>query len=78
MKKLTCPTCGAEVKQAGGEYPVTFPFCSDRCRNVDLNGWFTEAYSVPVETNRVVEQAMDEINQKRSDPKSSDGTPFLN
>jgi len=78
MKKLTCPTCGVEVKQTGDGYPAAFPFCSDRCRNVDLNGWFTEAYAVPVETNRVVEQAMDEINQKGTDPTRSDGTSFLN
>ena len=78
MKNLICPTCGAELKMTADKYPATFPFCSDRCRNVDLNGWFNEAYSVPVETNRVVEQAMDEINQKGADSSLGDGSSFLN
>ncbi len=24
----------------------TFPFCSSRCRQIDLNRWLTEGYSV--------------------------------
>lgn len=36
-----CPVCGK---------PVTAehrPFCSDRCRKVDLNRWLSEAYRIP-------------------------------
>ena len=25
----------------------SFPFCSERCRLVDLGGWLTEKYTVP-------------------------------
>jgi endogenous inhibitor of DNA gyrase (YacG/DUF329 family) len=25
----------------------TFPFCTDRCRLVDLGAWFNEEYRVP-------------------------------
>ena len=25
------------------------PFCSDRCRQIDLGRWLREAYSVPIE-----------------------------
>jgi endogenous inhibitor of DNA gyrase (YacG/DUF329 family) len=25
------------------------PFCSDRCRQIDLGRWLDEGYSVPVE-----------------------------
>jgi len=25
------------------------PFCSDRCRQIDLGRWLREVYSVPVE-----------------------------
>ena len=39
-----CPTCRAEVK-ARGENP-SFPFCSPRCRAVDLGRWFTGEYRV--------------------------------
>ena len=35
-----------------------FPFCSRRCRDADLNRWFTEGYAAPVEGPRVVEEAL--------------------
>jgi len=40
-----CPSCRAEVK-ARGENPA-FPFCSPRCKAIDLGKWFTGAYRVP-------------------------------
>ena len=44
MKKSSppaCPTCGKpETEKAR-------PFCSDRCRDVDLNRWLTGAYAMP-------------------------------
>jgi endogenous inhibitor of DNA gyrase (YacG/DUF329 family) len=40
-----CPNCRAEVK-ARSENPA-FPFCSPRCRAVDLGKWFTGAYRAP-------------------------------
>lgn len=43
---MRCPICRREVK-AGDEF---YPFCSDRCRLVDLGNWATEKYviSAPV------------------------------
>jgi endogenous inhibitor of DNA gyrase (YacG/DUF329 family) len=26
----------------------SFPFCSDRCRQVDLHRWLSGAYAIPV------------------------------
>jgi endogenous inhibitor of DNA gyrase (YacG/DUF329 family) len=40
-----CPICG---KQASGP---TLPFCSSRCRDVDLNRWFSGRYVVPGNDN---------------------------
>jgi len=37
-----CPTCGTLV-QAKDE---DFPFCSDRCRKVDLGKWATGVYKI--------------------------------
>ena len=42
-----CPTCRAEVKPR--EENPSFPFCSPRCRAVDLGRWFTGEYRVPDE-----------------------------
>jgi hypothetical protein len=40
-----CPTCRREVKPR--EENEAFPFCSPRCRALDLSRWFTGAYRVP-------------------------------
>jgi len=36
-----CPICG---KPASGD---TYPFCSKRCADVDLNRWLKGAYVIP-------------------------------
>jgi uncharacterized protein len=41
-KLLRCPGCGALVR-AGDE---DFPFCSDRCRMIDLGKWASGAYRI--------------------------------
>ncbi len=40
-----CPECGAPVRWKGNRYR---PFCSSRCKQVDLGKWLREEYSVPV------------------------------
>jgi uncharacterized protein len=39
-----CPVCDATVSL--GATP-TAPFCSERCRLIDLGRWLDEAYAVP-------------------------------
>jgi endogenous inhibitor of DNA gyrase (YacG/DUF329 family) len=39
-----CPVCDAHVDL---EKTPTVPFCSDRCRLIDLGRWLDEAYAVP-------------------------------
>ena len=41
---VRCPICR---KQVSLEDP-TMPFCSDRCRLIDLGNWAAEKYSIPV------------------------------
>ncbi|WP_342726158.1 DNA gyrase inhibitor YacG [Bradyrhizobium sp. B097] len=36
-----CPICGKPAQQA------FLPFCSPRCRDVDLNRWLSGRYVVP-------------------------------
>jgi uncharacterized protein len=36
-----CPICGKPALEAAK------PFCSDRCRDVDLNRWLSGSYVVP-------------------------------
>ena len=46
-----CPICGKPV------VPEFRPFCSARCKQVDLNRWLSEAYRVPA---RSVDEEEDE------------------
>jgi uncharacterized protein len=40
--KLRCPICKKRVKSKDAE----FPFCSPRCRTIDLGKWASGAYVV--------------------------------
>lgn len=39
-----CPVCDAAVDLVA---TPTVPFCSDRCRLIDLGRWLDEAYALP-------------------------------
>lgn len=41
---VKCPTCEKLFEYYSSEFR---PFCSDKCKNVDLNMWFDEEYKVP-------------------------------
>jgi len=36
-----CPICGKPATEASR------PFCSERCRDVDLNRWLSNSYAIP-------------------------------
>jgi len=40
-----CPTCRRDV--VWGEDAPFRPFCSDRCRLIDLGAWFSGARAIP-------------------------------
>jgi uncharacterized protein len=40
--KLKCPICKNPVKSKDAE----FPFCSERCRTIDLGKWASGAYVI--------------------------------
>lgn len=42
---VNCPHCGATVVW-GPQSPFR-PFCSERCRKIDLGAWASDAYRVP-------------------------------
>ena len=43
MKGERCPICDAAMPAAWSEYP-DYPFCSKRCRVIDLGRWLSEDY----------------------------------
>ncbi len=46
-KIVTCPSCGGDSVYAPEN--AFRPFCSERCRNVDLGAWASESFRVPTE-----------------------------
>ena len=48
MKSVRCPICGAGMPGQAAEWP-DYPFCSARCRKIDLGRWLGEKYAIPAE-----------------------------
>jgi uncharacterized protein len=51
---LRCPICERQFDPAAS---TAMPFCSERCRQIDLGRWLREVYSVPVQRNPDDEEA---------------------
>jgi uncharacterized protein len=45
--QVKCPTCRRPVEWS--EKSAYRPFCSDRCRLIDLGAWLTEQHKIPGE-----------------------------
>jgi len=43
VRRVRCPTCRREVDWEGNRYR---PFCSERCRILDLAAWADERYRI--------------------------------
>ncbi|MGH9588434.1 MAG: DNA gyrase inhibitor YacG [Acidobacteriaceae bacterium] len=65
-KALRCPTCRTLVTEKD-EY---FPFCSDRCRLIDLGKWASGEYRIssPILDPEVLEG----LNEENRRPRDSD------
>jgi hypothetical protein len=46
VKTVPCPRCGAQAPYSPENR--WRPFCSERCRVIDLGAWASESYRVPV------------------------------
>jgi endogenous inhibitor of DNA gyrase (YacG/DUF329 family) len=69
-KALFCPIC-RKVVLATGEH---FPFCSDRCRILDLGKWASGDYkiSTPIQDPDDLEELARSDNQNRRDNEDTD------
>jgi len=61
QKILRCPTCRTVVTVKDGN----FPFCSDRCRSIDLGKWASGAYRIssPVVDPEVLEGLAENVTR---------------
>jgi uncharacterized protein len=63
VRSLRCPTCRTIVL-AGS---VDFPFCSERCRLIDLGKWASGGYviSTPITDPEMLESIAEEQSRKK-------------
>ncbi|HEV7226687.1 MAG TPA: DNA gyrase inhibitor YacG [Pirellulales bacterium] len=57
MPLVRCPVCDRRFESSESQ---TVPFCSDRCRRIDLGRWLGEEYSVPAERQEEDEEYPEE------------------
>jgi endogenous inhibitor of DNA gyrase (YacG/DUF329 family) len=48
MATVPCPTCGRDVEWIA-DFPFR-PFCSERCKLIDLGAWASGQHSIPAES----------------------------
>lgn len=46
LQRVKCPTCHREIDWSQSPYR---PFCSERCKLIDLGAWLTEKHAIPGE-----------------------------
>jgi len=54
--KVGCPICKKQVKLGSED----FPFCSERCRDIDLGNWASEKYVISTPLQHSPEADIDE------------------
>ncbi len=62
-KRIKCPRCGNETEFEGNPFR---PFCSERCKLVDLGNWVSGVYRVPT---RTVDEQEDETPEPPAKPE---------
>jgi uncharacterized protein len=65
QKILRCPTCRTVVPAKG----ENAPFCSDRCRAIDLGKWASGAYKIssPIVDPEVLEGLAENVKRHGND-----------
>lgn len=65
VRSVRCPTCRALVLVGSAE----FPFCSERCRLIDLGKWASGGYviSTPINDPEMLESIAEEQSRRQTD-----------
>jgi endogenous inhibitor of DNA gyrase (YacG/DUF329 family) len=62
-QRLRCPTCQRPI-QWSEQFPFR-PFCSDRCRLIDLGTWLSEKHAIAGDPAENPDQAPPDADQAR-------------
>jgi endogenous inhibitor of DNA gyrase (YacG/DUF329 family) len=63
QKRINCPICKKETTWENNPFR---PFCSERCRLMDLGKWASGDYRIPGDKKDVVSQEDEKKNTSRS------------
>ena len=66
----SCPICEIELSATAATESSDFPFCSERCRQVDLLRWSDGKYAIvePLSADKIAEkQFEDELDEQNDD-----------
>lgn len=58
MPLVNCPTCGKRIEWSESEFR---PFCSEKCKLLDLGEWIDGNYALPDESAQLSEEDMQKI-----------------
>ncbi len=69
LSKVKCPQCQKQVSWEGNE---SRPFCSERCRLLDLGQWADESYRIPGRAQDALsEENVIHLNKEKQDIERS-------
>ncbi|HNS21468.1 MAG TPA: DNA gyrase inhibitor YacG [Sedimentisphaerales bacterium] len=60
--RFVCPTCKRPVNRptdGSSGLPRFFPFCSERCKLIDLGAWFDGDYRIPAKPDEESDESLD-------------------
>lgn len=68
----SCPICNIELSATAATESSDFPFCSERCRQVDLLRWSDGKYAIvePLSADMIAERQLDD---EQDEPTDDDG-----
>jgi len=61
-RRFACPICERRIDlptQGTARLPRFFPFCSERCKLIDLGAWFDADYRIPAKPE---EESVDSVD----------------
>lgn len=58
--QIRCPNCGRETEYHGNDFR---PFCSERCKLLDLGAWADGEYALPAESSDMTEEELQQIER---------------
>lgn len=65
MRTAACPICKKTIRFERLSDQPFFPFCSERCKLVDLGRWIDGAYTISRELNEEELEIVEEMIEER-------------